>query len=285
MIVAGIVLYNPDLIRLKENIDAILPQVDFLLLVDNGSNNINKVKQVFTDVKIIVLENGENKGIAFALNVIANQALMRHAEWVLTLDQDSVVMPDIIKKYEDVICKNHDKQVASLTCDIKDRNFDYESTGEEEKYVSSCITSGNYINLEAWKKISGFDEKYFIDKVDTDYCFRLLNGGFRIIKIPYTGILHEVGSNTKRYCLFGKRFVVFNHSAFRVYYIIRNQIYFARKHRKSLGNKKYYRYVRTAWTRVLVYLCFEDKKIDKVKAWIKGLCDGYRLAITEEDEL
>ena len=38
--IAGIVLYNPDLGRLKENIESICKQVDKVILIDNGSDNI-----------------------------------------------------------------------------------------------------------------------------------------------------------------------------------------------------------------------------------------------------
>ena len=37
---AGIVLFNPSIQRLKENLDAITVQVDFTVLIDNGSNNL-----------------------------------------------------------------------------------------------------------------------------------------------------------------------------------------------------------------------------------------------------
>ena len=37
---AGIVLFNPDLERLNENISAVITQVDNVLLVDNNSNNL-----------------------------------------------------------------------------------------------------------------------------------------------------------------------------------------------------------------------------------------------------
>ena len=46
-ICAGIVSYNPDLKRLKENIDAIFPQVDEVIVFDNGSINQNELIKMF----------------------------------------------------------------------------------------------------------------------------------------------------------------------------------------------------------------------------------------------
>ena len=37
---AGIVTYQPDMDRLRENLNAVVGQVDFVVCVDNGSRNI-----------------------------------------------------------------------------------------------------------------------------------------------------------------------------------------------------------------------------------------------------
>ncbi len=45
-ILAAIVPYNPDLERLQKNINAIEPQVEHLIIVDNGSKNINLISRI-----------------------------------------------------------------------------------------------------------------------------------------------------------------------------------------------------------------------------------------------
>ena len=279
--IAGIVVYQPVLSRLEQNLIGINSQVDTVIIYNNGVNNSNEFNELiscFTNV--LVIGNGANVGVAKALNNLAKTAIQYGAEWLLTLDQDTVVQPHLIADYEKEL--STDPLIASLTCSIEDRNFRYDENNEEgSQYVSSCITSGNYINLDVWKKIGGFDEKLFIDKVDTDYCYRLIQNGYKILKIPYVGILHEVGRNTKRHSILGKQFVVFNHSPFRCYYIIRNQIYFARKHKKTLGVLKSIRYQLTAWTRIVVYLLYESNKLQKIQSWIKGIYDGYRISLEE----
>lgn len=275
--IAGIVVFQPDLSRLEQNLIGVYSQVDTVIIYNNGlcnSDEFDGLISCFANVSVI--GDGTNVGIAKALNCLANTAIQYGAKWLLTLDQDTVVKPQLIADYEKEL--SADPLLASLTCIIEDRNFTYDEKKEEEsKYVSSCITSGNYINLDVWKKIGGFDEKLFIDKVDTDYCYRLIQNGYKILKIPYVGILHEVGSSTKRHSILGKQFVVFNHSPFRCYYIIRNQIYFARKHEKQLGLVKSLRFQRTAWTRIVVILLFEDHKFEKTKAWLRGIVDGYSM--------
>ena len=41
----GIVLYNPDIPRLRENISAIKPQVDKVVLIENGSKDTSYLKE------------------------------------------------------------------------------------------------------------------------------------------------------------------------------------------------------------------------------------------------
>ena len=279
--IAGIVVFQPDISRLKENLISVTSQTDTVIIYNNGVCNSDEFEELILSFSnVSVIGDGTNVGIAKALNNLAKTAIQYGAKWLLTLDQDTVVKPQLIVDYEKEL--STDPLIASLTCSIEDRNFRYDENNEEGiQYVSSCITSGNYIDLDVWEKIGGFDEKLFIDKVDTDYCYRLIQNGYKILKIPYVSILHEVGSNTKRHSILGKSFVVFNHSPFRCYYIIRNQIYFARKHKKTLGVLKSIRYQLTAWTRIVVYLLYESNKLQKIQSWIKGIYDGYRISLEE----
>jgi len=275
LLVAGIVTYNPDIERLGENLSAVSPQVDRIVIVDNGSKNYPAITGLCCKFPTDVIRNKENRGIAAALNQIASRATEYGASWLLTLDQDSVCSEGLVADYENNV---GEPDVASMTCRITDRSFSYKDSGK--KYVDSCITSGNYIELAEWKRLGGFDERLFIDRVDTDYCYRLRLDGKKILNVTSSGILHEVGTGTSEHSLLGKHFVVFNHSAFRVYYITRNQVYFARKHRLSLGEARYHRYVRTAWTRIFIYLLYEDDKLAKLRQWSRGLRDGYSINVS-----
>ena len=88
---AGIVLFNPDLERLNENISAVITQVDNVLLVDNNSNNLEEIEKKFCkNEKISLLKNSSNLGIATALAQIMEYASQQQVDWVLTLDQDQL---------------------------------------------------------------------------------------------------------------------------------------------------------------------------------------------------
>ena len=50
-----IVSYNPKVDLLNENIDAIISQVDAVLIVDNGSKNIERIRLSISDKNIHIL--------------------------------------------------------------------------------------------------------------------------------------------------------------------------------------------------------------------------------------
>ncbi|RAY75457.1 glycosyltransferase family 2 protein, partial [Enterobacter cloacae] len=66
-VLAVIVTYNPEIVRLKECINSLASQVERIVLVDNGSKDSESLKDISVDNLDIILLT-ENKGIAFAEN-------------------------------------------------------------------------------------------------------------------------------------------------------------------------------------------------------------------------
>jgi rhamnosyltransferase len=93
---AAIVLFNPEIERLNQNIEAIFNQVDDVVLIDNGSSNLNEVKKNVTH-QVHYVVNEKNVGIAKALNEGFEYAIENGFDWVLTLDQDSVSDKNLIE--------------------------------------------------------------------------------------------------------------------------------------------------------------------------------------------
>ena len=73
-ILVGIVLYNPNLSRLQQNIDAVAHETDSILLVDNASKNVNKIAIFAKDKKIKLICNTENKGLPRVFNSMISYA-------------------------------------------------------------------------------------------------------------------------------------------------------------------------------------------------------------------
>lgn len=274
--IAGIVLFNPEIDRLVDNIEAIYKQVDKLLLVDNDSKNIEDVEKLAANyANCILIKNKENMGIAYALNQILGYAYENKYDWFLTLDQDSVCAENLIQVYEKYI---EIPDIATITSCVIDRNFVTEDDfleDEDYRFVTYCITSGALMNTEICWKCGGWDEKLFIDNVDGDICIKFKRKGYKVLSIHYNGILHEVGHGRNVRFLW-KKDIIYNHPANRQYYMARNQIYVARKYPTEFNMcSQLKKEIKKMWLVIL----FEENKIEKCRARIRGVRDGFKMEI------
>lgn len=159
-IAAGIVLYNPDINRLKENISSIIVQCDHVYLIDNGSANFDEVDvliEKFNQEKVSIIRNDSNRGIATALNQLCENAKAEGFSWLVTLDQDSVSPSNMVEEYK----KHTDKQEAAMFCPLvydRNKNASIGTYDSETLEVDECITSGAMIRLDVWQELNGFDE-------------------------------------------------------------------------------------------------------------------------------
>ena len=242
-----IISYNPD-ISIKNNVKAILNQVNEVLIVDNGSvNNVDLLKDIERKEKISVVYNGTNLGIAAALNIGIRYAIKNNYKWVLTLDQDSESINSMVKnmlsKYEE-FNENDKKEVVSIFPSYIERGYldeqsdniincvNKQNNSSEEKidslkdvhYTVSEITSGNLVKTEVFSNVGFFEEKLFIDYVDHEFCLRLRMNRYKMIQVENAYLLHKLGNSQKKKVLF-KEVNFTNHSYTRRYYITRNRIY------------------------------------------------------------
>ncbi len=283
---AGITLYNPELERLRQNIESILPQVKHIFFVDNGSCNLDEIKALLDGFdNITLICNGENLGIAKALNQMCQAAYEKGYEWMLTLDQDSVAEPELIKKYSRYT--EMDK-VAILTPYFDDENEpDIIRSSIKTPYeaVHRCITSASLNLLSVWKQVGGFDEAMFIDCVDFDYCTTVEEAGYVIIR-DNEAVVHHVLGHSKEVRAFlpigrllrikklKKPLYTYNHSPQRTYYYARNIKYYCYKHRNTI-DRACERRVYFKW--IVLKLGFENQKFKKLCAIVRGRIDANKM--------
>ena len=112
----------------------------------------------------------------------------------------------------------------------------------------------------------------FIDCVDFDICATIIENNYKIIKINYDGLLHEVG-HAKIVKFFGKEEKIYNHSPFRTYYIIRNRLYFLKKHKSENCMKEKLK----VFKRSILILVYQKNKLKNFKAILKGYIDSKKM--------
>ena len=256
---AGIVLYNPDIKRLKENLDAVCGQVERVYCYNNGLQNAGEINALLnTYGNIRVIGTGTNVGIATALNELTKEAEKDNIEWILTLDQDSDVCDGMVE----VLASFRNEKDVAIICpaieDIRRKNETLAVAQNTIDDVEFCITSGSFMNIQKTLEIGGFDEWLFIGLVDNEICYRIKLNGYRIIRNNVMILNHELGNLTPSrlenvYLRLGnllhsetikklsyKRAV----SPMRLYYATRNMIYL---------KKRYANYMSTAmWNKMLI---------------------------------
>lgn len=262
MICGVTVLYNPTE-EVFENINSYLNGLNKLYLVDNSEKENEKLKNKFINFssKIEYIKMTENEGIAKALNVAKNKAIEENYNWFLTMDQDSKFENnDFIKMFE-LVKKYFKKDIAIFSPFHKTVGSNCENKEIIEK--DTVMTSGNLLNLKIAQEIGDFEEKFFIDEVDHDYCYRIRKENYKIIVLNKIILKHNLG-NMKKYRFFS----VTNHNYIRRYYITRNRCYMIKKYR-DLKVK----YIKSLIIDFFKILFFENNKNLKIKMIYLGVKD------------
>ena len=259
---AGIVLYHPDVSSVKRVVGSVLRQVSFVLLVDNTPGC--DLSQDFKGLQgVEYLANRDNLGIAKALNQLMSRASELGFEWLLTLDQDSIFPEEGIGLYEKVISE-HEEPIAIACPVFIDRKT--QSKYGEEGFVECCITSGALTSVSAWFEVGGFNEWFFIDLVDFEFCARLRKAGYFIYQSNSVVLSHQIG-NPKRIRLFGRTFSSSNHPPMRYYYQARNCLVFEYLYGLETTNP-------SPRGLVIKAVIVDDDKFKKLKAIIQGCIDA-----------
>lgn len=274
-VAAGIVLFNPDIDRLIAGINAVINQVNYVILCDNGSKNIKEVEEKLPKSdKILIIYGEKNHGIAWALNRIFEKAKAKDVKYVLTLDDDSVCPFNMLESYFDFMEKRPARYGIMCPTVYDDKGGLIEGSGKNE-LTKRCITSGALTLVKAWQDVSGFDERMFIDGVDFDFCDRLVKDNYVIMRLGNVVLNHQLG-NMQTHRILGFTFKNQNHSAFRKYYIVRNKFYLARKEKDKLEVARGFAFVIKF---SIIILFFEKDRKRKMKAVLKGVKDGLTMKL------
>lgn len=275
---AIIVTYNPDA-GFRGRVPGVIAQFGRTLIVDNGSgpDARDMLERLALDERVELLSNASNLGIARALNQGIARALQNGFSWCVTLDQDTVVFPDML---ETLIKVNTDSGIERVLVGgnyrnvNKQRNF-IDCGGSMDggyRVRKTLITAGTLIPLEMAIWLGGFRDDYFIDSVDHEFCLRARANGFRILITCKPVMSQSIGSNIETDSRLS-RFASFNHSPVRKYYIARNTLVTARNYcflEPSWAMRQMWRLLSD----FISILLFESEKPAKAKAFVLGLLDG-----------
>lgn len=283
-ICAVIVTYLPDA-SFETRLNAISKQVSMVLIVDNGSDaQRSMLRELTINERVLLIENEKNLGIATALNIGIQRAIDLGYEWVLLFDQDTLAHNNLCQSLCDIYASYPaPKKIALIGANYSNVFKPIADLDSKQSYqlVKRVITSGTLLSIVAYQKIGRFNDEYFIDMVDLEYCVRATRLGFTLLKSTALLMTHSVGFPTK-HSLFGKKIWLNNHSPLRRYYYVRNYVVFQREYGKYRFGGWAVKSLRKSIRLVFLILLFESNKQSKIKAILIGWLDGFNQHMGEK---
>jgi len=267
----------------EQNILALAPQVKQVIIVDNRSSTT--VRQVIARIASAyhceTVWSQQNLGIASALNRGVKLALTDSTcQWILTLDQDSAVPPGFVvnmfKAYEACPFKE-EVALVGANYQLAYRPLRASSAGKDSEIfqeVKTLMTSGTLLKRNVFAHCGSFDESFFMDYVDHEFCFRVRRHGLRVIQANQAVLEHQLGSPTLHRIL-GRQFVTSNYSSNRRYHQARNRLIFYRRYFHSDAYWIAAEVVR--WVREVVKMTIVERdRKRKLASIVRGIWDGIR---------
>ncbi|WKZ32485.1 MAG: glycosyltransferase family 2 protein [Thermodesulfobacteriota bacterium] len=190
-----------------------------IIVVDNGSvdGSLNALKRRFPS-GIRFIGTGKNLGFAGGCNAGIRQALQDGADYVLLLNNDTVVAPDFVKELvaaaeveprAGILCSKvyfHDRPDVvwysgayfnSLLGWGRHLGFNRKDPGGSGAMETGRPTGcAMMVTRELCERTGLFDEDYFCYAEDLDWGMRAKKSGFKVLYVPSSKVWHKVSASS-----------------------------------------------------------------------------------------
>lgn len=274
-----IVTYEPEKEQLKKLTDCAAEAGFIPVVADNSRKALVSAEQVSEKTKIVSMHG--NAGIAAAQNAGIEYALDHGAGIIAFFDQDSKIDSRLLKILEENLEKLGECVVAPTAVDMDSKEeYPVQKLGKlgypKDIYVKGAkkpvqadliISSGTMTTAEVLRKTGKFDEDFFIDFVDVEWCLRCRKAGIPIYVIPQAVLEHKIGSEE----IHAEGMTITVHSPLRTYYKVRNSFLLFRK---KAGVLFTLRQILPALVHNFLLLFHVKEKGNYLKYYITGIGHG-----------
>ena len=253
-----------------------------IIVTDNGSTDKSgeRLKKEFPQYTFIY--NDSNLGFAEGNNVGIRYALKRGADYVLLLNNDTIVDPGFLEPLVGIAEADDQIGVVGPMIYFYDKPKVIQSIGARINLLKGShpligireVDEGQYDEPMEVDYVSGaallakrqviedvglLDPEYFLYSEEVDWCYRAAKAGYKIMAVPKSKIWHKVSSSTG-----GTK------SPFVAYYLTRNRILFMRKHARIYHWLTFLPFFAVDILKGLLS-CAKHRDIKRAKAMIKGI--------------
>lgn len=293
---AIVVTYLPQVEPLMALLALLAPQVSRVLVVDNSPQDDLRAERACANSgcsNLGIIRLGRNLGIAKALNVGIALARSADATHVLLSDQDSEPAFDMVNGLlrAEADLRRRVVRIGAIGSSFININsgklfpfhvivrgrpfYGRRSASAKEPHVEviTLITSGTLVPMATFDEVGLMREDFFIDCVDTEWCYRARAHGLLLYGTAWATMLHRMGDATLRFWFFG--WIKGNvHSPLRIYYQIRNLV------RLQFNGYRGIRWrIRIIWSFAAIFYChvfYGHARRASLRMALRGLCDGLR---------
>ena len=217
-----------------------------VLVVDNGSTDGSPSALRERFPKVTVLEAPANLGFAAGNNLGIRYALARGAQYILLLNNDTVVDRDMLAEL--VAGEESDPSVGIVGPKIyyfDDPQRIWFAGADRHPLILSAVRTGRgrldgprfaqprrvgficgaamLVKRCVWEEVGLLDEGFFMYYEDADFCLRAIKNGFELLYVPTALVWHKVASSSG-----GVR------SPAWAYYMTKSSLRFFRRHARGV---------------------------------------------------
>lgn len=263
---AIVVVYHPEPGLLREVIAAAIDEADTVLVIDNteggGATHDPLSSRLdegdagtrFEHRQVQWVQNGTNTGLSRAYNQGLSWALAKEYDFVLLLDQDSIltkgVRQRLLSTYDYLARESHVGSVSAQNVEMEPIDFPVsrvagvgllserlrpQSTRLREilarldvEELSVFTNSGTLLPLSVFRQCGQFNSHLFLNAVDFDISLALRSHGLHLYRCRKVEVKHRLSAR-EELNLLGLRLPVRVSAPWRSYLQIRDTILFAKR--------------------------------------------------------
>lgn len=271
MKLAGVVVLFYPIEDVYENILSYAKECTPLIIWDNTVQSnyyINEESlRAHINIPFIYVNEGQNKGLAYAYNKAISIAFANKCTHLITMDQDSRFddFPQFISKANEL--SNERLLIAPMI------NSSSPEPKGGFKFVSNVAQSGCIHPMQLFKDVGLFREDFFIGMVDVEMQLKAVEKDYKIYQVADCILIHKIGSG-RLVQVFNKKVQVSDYSPLRHYYDSRNRILMWKEFPYDYGLKGKLHHFKNRLFLCLKILLFENNKSEKIMAIVRGTLNG-----------
>jgi rhamnosyltransferase len=250
-----------------ERIRDVIEFCDFVVLVDNTPDG-SSISSPCT--KIILHKDGINKGLPLALNVGIAKCREMGVNYVVLFDQDSSPTKEILQALFASATEHQTSLVGPVFIDDQAGLARSVYGGNDYSTVSCLPTSGMTFKLDTLPHEIKFNENFFLDFVDFDWCWRLRGFGWTCLQANRIEMRHRLGLAQRKFL-----FVTYHvPEPYRHYFQFRDAINLTRLSYVPIYSK--FRLTVILIPKLLVYPFLLNSGTQRLRWMYLGLRDSFK---------